>query len=154
MRKFLGYFFIVSAFFLLTGCWPFKETDPASKNFELQKLDLFDYKNHKSFYHAMATLFPEGTPKSKVDEILKNIVGCTVKEKVQEKSSFYKTSYRLTLNDRIENDRDVLVKYNSADHTVKSLQVNMPSGKMRNWYPGPDNVQLKRIEFNSKEATE
>lgn len=73
MRKLAGYLMIGSALFwygALAFPLPWKVTDPREPGFEIQKFKFADYESSLALTIALQEIFPVGTDKSNVDDLL------------------------------------------------------------------------------------
>lgn len=127
MRK-LG---IVMAMVLgLWGCNPFKVTDPSDPRFDPTKFSFEDYKTEEEFQEALIKLFPIGTSRSKVDEILLSYAQtCHSNEIPGNKIS-------------LSNNRKPLEKWNNSNFFIEYMNPQKPNS---------DRVWIIAVLFDGKE---
>lgn len=78
MKIFINAFLILLFTASIGACNPFKVTDPADPQFNLEKFRFEDYPGIPPMRDALQKLFPVGTPREKVEHILVDVGGATL----------------------------------------------------------------------------
>lgn len=95
-NKLLNLFFVFAVTISLTACNPFKVTDPADPQFDPMKFEFEDYDPSGELQSVIEQVFPPGTTKEYVDNILIKKLGSTISSKphVTNEGFIYKYQYK------------------------------------------------------------
>ena len=61
---------LLAGMVMLTACNPFKVTDPSDPRFDVTKFSFEDYRIEKDLHDALGAVFPSGTNRKVIEDIL------------------------------------------------------------------------------------